>query len=400
MFWRNGLGAIAPLLAFVLVLAASPASAHRLNESYVYFNVTDEKLSGRIEATLTDLGRVLPLDANGDGVVDRAETTAKAAEIFAFFAERLELTSNGARQRLTPTGIDFLAAPFGDFAQIRFDVPDLTPVPEVIEIAYRSPLTDVAPGHLGYALIESNTRTGQADNEAYVSLIFEPGDDPQTLSLVGEPRWKIFVDFVEHGVWHIWLGFDHVLFLITLLLPAVLVLVGGAWRPSESLRASLISVIKIVTTFTIAHSVTLSLAALQIITLPVQLVEAVIALSIAIVAFGNMVPVFHHRTLLAVFAFGLFHGFGFANVLAPLGLEPSRLATGLAAFNIGVELGQVAIVIVLFPVLFVLRRWRFYPFLALKLGSIALIAIALFWFVERTFDLLGPIKPMLAGLFG
>ena len=169
-------------------------------------------------------------------------------------------------------------------------------------------------------------------------------------------------DFVIHGVWHIWLGFDHVLFLITLLLTSVMVIsaAGQLGAGTVTLKDALRSTLIIVTVFTLAHSITLGLAAFSIITLPVVLVEAIIALSIAFVALGNMFARLHLTSWKVILVFGLFHGLGFANVLAPLGLDPARKAIGLLAFNIGVELGQIAIVLVVFPVLFMLRGLFFY----------------------------------------
>ena len=247
-----------------------------------------------------------------------------------------------------------------------------------------SPFQDQKPGHLGYAIIESNSRTGVADNEAHISLIFEPGDTRQALSLVAPPWHQVFIEFVEHGVWHIWLGFDHVVFLVTLLLPAVMVLTASGWAPAPNFRAAMWNVLKLVTVFTISHSVTLSLAALNILTLPVTLVEWIIAFSIAFVALGNIYPIAHRHTLWVVFVFGLFHGFGFANVLEPLGVNPAAKVVGLAAFNIGVELGQVALVAVLFPLLFAVRKWSGYPFVALRLASVVFILLAGAWLAERS----------------
>ncbi|MEM8978500.1 MAG: HupE/UreJ family protein [Pseudomonadota bacterium] len=374
---------------FLAVLAlmvgfGSQAEAHRKAESYVFFSVTDDTLTGRIEATLKDVNRMIPLDTNQDGKISEAEFTAKQDAVFNFFAERLSVSSNGEAFALASTGFGFFKVPFGTFAQLNFEVAGLSPTPEAVEVTYE-PLTDAAnPGHLGYGIIENNTRTGVENNEAYISLIFDVGGSTRTLSLVGDPWTKVFVDFVIHGIWHILKGFDHVLFLVTLLLPAVLFRNNNAWAPEEDFSSALWTVIKIATVFTLSHSVTLSLAALGIVTLPVSFVEAVIALSIAVVALMNMFPRFHQHTLWIVFIFGLFHGFGFANVLEPLGVQPASKVVGLAAFNIGVELGQIAIILVLFPVLFLIRRWQAYPFLALRLASVAIIAISGLWLVERT----------------
>ena len=371
------------LLALPLVLLASYASAHRLNESYVYFNVTDESLKGRFEASLSDLDKMLGLDSDGDGTVSDVEFMAQSASVFEFLAERLQLTSNGSEVALAPGPTKILDAGFARFAQIGFEFPELEFVPESMEMSYL-PLNFEGPGQLGLAIIESNTRVGLEGNEAYVSLSFDGSGGFQTLSLVGEPWFSVFVKFIEHGIWHIWLGFDHVLFLITLLLPSAMAVMVNRWVPTESFASGLWNVTKIVTTFTISHSVTLTLAAFGVLQLPVALVEAVIAFSIIAVAIMNLFPQVHRHMLWIVFIFGLFHGFGFANVLAPLALDPTRVAVGVAAFNIGVEIGQLAIVVVAFPIIWLLRRWRFYPPLAFKAGTAAIVLVAGIWSLERT----------------
>ncbi|MEL6190031.1 MAG: HupE/UreJ family protein, partial [Myxococcota bacterium] len=177
---------------------------------------------------------------------------------------------------------------------------------------------------------------------------------------------------------------DHILFIIALLLPSVLVLREGSYQPAESFQESFWYVARVATLFTVAHSVTLSLSSLNIFRLPSAPVEAMIALSIAVTAWGNIRPYLEGRGVwVMIFGFGLFHGFGFASVLAPLGLDASSLLAGLLGFNIGVELGQLAIIAAVFPVLFVLRRTPIYIPIVLRLGSALLIAMALFWFVER-----------------
>ncbi len=343
---------------------------------------------------------MIPIDANSDGTITEEEFTAKGPEIYEFFKDRLTITRNGETFPITSTDFGILQTPQGEFGQISFDVASPTPTPDSFEIGY-TPLIDAdTPNHGGYGVIENNTRTGVVDNERHIALFFKPDGTPQTLSTISEPWFAIFVEFVKQGVLHIWFGFDHVLFLITLLLPAVLFRQSNAWAPVDEFKTAFINVVKIATVFTVSHSITLSLAALGIVTLPVTLVEAVIAISIAVVALGNMFPIFHNRVLLVVFIFGLFHGFGFANVLEPLGLVPSAKVVGLLAFNIGVELGQIAIIIVLLPILFLIRQWSAYPFLALKLGSLAIILMAGIWIVERTADTFWKYQEQLFAMIG
>lgn len=158
------------------------------------------------------------------------------------------------------------------------------------------------------------------------------------------------------------------------------------WEPIAQARAALINTVKIVTVFTIAHSITLSLAALEIILLPPRLVESVIALSIAIAALNIVIPLFGERIWWVVFVFGLFHGFGFASVLSEMGIASNYLPLTLLGFNLGVELGQIAVVCAVFPVLFALRNTRHYPRFTLRYGAACLIFVSLYWFVERAFN--------------
>jgi hypothetical protein len=192
---------------------------------------------------------------------------------------------------------------------------------------------------------------------------------------------------VSEGVWHIWQGSDHILFLLSLLLPAVLWRDGQRWEGIERFRPAFINVVKIVTAFTIAHSLTLSLAALDVVRLPSRLVESAIASSVLLAALNNLWPWFRGKGWLLAFGFGLIHGFGFANVLAELGLRRGILAVALVGFNVGVELGQMVIVAAFLPLAFGLRRSWFYQTVTFKFGSAGVVAIATIWLVERGLDL-------------
>jgi hypothetical protein len=224
------------------------------------------------------------------------------------------------------------------------------------------------------------------------------GDTKVGLLTLNEPDFALslsapgtlgqFVKFTWEGVWHIWIGIDHILFVIALLLPSVLRFEAGAWRPAASFRDAFYTVVKLVTAFTIAHSITLSLAALEIVSLPSRLVESAIAASVAIAALNNIYPAVRVERLWTVaFGFGLLHGFGFANVLADLQLPTNVLAVSLLSFNIGVELGQMVIVALVFPLIFALRSHRLYVPVILRLLSAAITLVAIAWMVDRIFDL-------------
>ena len=142
-----------------------------------------------------------------------------------------------------------------------------------------------------------------------------------------------------------------------------------------------------VTAFTLAHSITLSLAALGVISLPSRLVESVIAASVVLAALNNLRGTIEGKRWIMAFGFGLIHGFGFASVLADLGLPQNALVLALVGFNVGVELGQLAIVAAFLPVAFLLRRTWFYRVGVLTGGSILVAVVASWWLVQRLFDL-------------
>jgi hypothetical protein len=273
----------------------------------------------------------------------------------------------------------------GGYVQLSFDLDGLDGVPDRLTFDY-SVLLDEEPGHRGFLIIEHNWATGTFANEGQISLVFSPDARHQEFDIITGGRWRGFVAVVRLGVDHIWMGLDHVMFLVALLLPAVLVRRDGRWQAIEEFTPALVNVVKIVTAFTVAHSVTLSLASLGLVHLNVRLVEVVIAGSIAIAAADILLPLFHRRIWLIVFGFGLFHGFGFAAALDEMGLLSEHLGLSLFGFNLGVELGQLEIVVVMFPLLFLVRRLAAYRDLALPLTAAAMILISMGWVVERAFD--------------
>jgi hypothetical protein len=170
---------------------------------------------------------------------------------------------------------------------------------------------------------------------------------------------------------------------MALLLPSVLRrrLAGARWQPADHFGEVLRDVLTVVTAFTLAHSITLILSSLGWVRLPVRLVETAIALSVAVAALNNLVRGVDARWAVA-FALGLLHGFGFSNVLLDVGLPGRHLVAALLGFNLGVELGQLAVVAAFLPLAFLVRRSRGYR-VALWLASAAMVAVALYWSVQR-----------------
>ena len=176
------------------------------------------------------------------------------------------------------------------------------------------------------------------------------------------------------------------LFLLALLLPAVLTRTADRWNAIVNFSADFWEVLSIVTAFTLAHSVTLSLATVGLIKLPSRLVESAIAASVVFAGISNLYPTLAQRRWLVAFLFGLIHGFGFASVLSDLGLPMGSLALSLVSFNLGVEVGQLAIVAIFLPLAYGLRNSWTYQRLVLVSGSLGIAALALAWLIERALD--------------
>lgn len=364
---------------------AVSAAAHAPDQSYVFLDIYDDALHGRVEIPLVDLNRALDLSLPTDGSAELADVQDHLPAIRAYVRENAAIGVNGGAPAL-PLGQESLThvGP-GQYLSLPFEFNNLPGEPSMLDVRY-SVMLEKNPNHRGMLVIEDNWKTATFGNEAIVSLTFAPGREQQTLDLEDSSMWRGFMALVGMGVHHIWIGIDHILFLVALLLPAVVRRGSNGWEPVASFKSSLIYVVKIVTLFTVAHTITLSLAALGTISLSSRLVESVIALSIAVAALDIIVPIFGRRIWIIVFGFGLFHGFGFASVLGDIGIPPRYMVHSLLGFNIGVELGQLAIVCALFPVLFLLRNLAFYPRVVLRLGAAALIVIAMYWFTERAFE--------------
>jgi hypothetical protein len=220
------------------------------------------------------------------------------------------------------------------------------------------------------------------------TAIFGRESPVQEFSIAERSRWNESFQFIHEGIWHIWLGFDHVLFLLALLLPAVLVRTEGRWQAVTDFSSVWWNVVSIVTAFTVAHSLTLSLATLDVVQLPSRLVESMIAASVVFAGLGNLYPTMMSRRWMIAFGFGLIHGFGFAAVLSDLGLPHDSLLLSLVSFNVGVEIGQLVIIAGVYSLVAVARPIARHllvpqsPWLG-WLPPYAIGSVAAFWLIQR-----------------
>jgi len=366
------------LFLTLMLLASSLAQAHKPSDSYLTLNVNQGKVDGQWDIALRDLDFALNLDQDGDGELTWDEVRSQHGAIAAYALARLTLSTGGRACTVTPGEQLIDKHTDGAYTVLRFSAVCDSAAAATLDMNYRL-FAELDPQHKGLVKLVHDGATSSA--------IFSPENATQSLTLAGPSKLTQFGDYVRHGVWHIWIGFDHILFLLSLLLPAVLVKVAPrATQEAQTLKAAFIDVLKVVTAFTLAHSLTLTLASLQVLSLPSRWIESAIAASVVIAALNNIWPLFRGRRPLAAFVFGLIHGFGFAGVLADLGLPKGALILSLAGFNVGVELGQMAIVAVFLPLAFLARRTWFYRQL-LTTGSALIALLAAVWLFERAFDM-------------
>lgn len=366
-------------LAVGLLLGlASPALAHKASDGFLELTLDGSRVDGRVDLALRDVEQAIGLDADADHAITWAELESRGAAIAAYVAARLDLAADGEPCPIRPGALLVDYHSDGAYAVLRFAA-TCPARPHRLAIGYHL-LFDLDPLHRGLVQV--------SDGAGVHTAVLAPDAPGIELQIDAAPDYRgQFTAFARQGVWHIWLGFDHLLFLISLLLPAVLRRDGARWRPVGTLREAAFEVAKTVTAFTLAHSVTLTLATLGLVSLPSRLVESAIACSVVLAALNNVWPIVRRRLWLLAFGFGLLHGLGFASALLDLGLPAHAMVVPLLAFNLGVELGQLAIVALILPLIFLLRETSLYPRLMLRAGSSVIAVLGGLWLVERAFDL-------------
>ncbi len=369
-------------LGLLMALLHTAAWAHKPSDSYLTLRATEGSgnIAVRWDIALRDLDYVLQLDRDSNGDITWGEVRLRADDITQLATAHLSVSA-AEKPCVWATAAPMQLDKHSDGTYAVLNLNAQCPQLDAPLKATYSLLFDVDPSHRG---LVQWVGPGSAQAQA---LVFGTSSAEQTLALQPAGAWQTLRQYLVDGTWHIWIGYDHILFLLSLLLPAVLVRRQGQWEGSSSLTGSIKEVLKVVTAFTLAHSITLSLAALQVITLPSRLVESAIAASVVFAALNNLRGAIESRRWVMAFAFGLIHGFGFASVLADLGLPQNALVLALVGFNLGVEVGQLAIVAVFLPVAFLLRHTRFYRVGVLKGGSVLVAILAGWWLVQRMFDL-------------
>lgn len=375
---------ISLLFALAGALSTTSAFAHKASDSYLTLERSGNEIRGQWDIALQDLDVAIGVDSNNDGALQWQEVKAKHGEIAGYALSRLTVSTNAQPCRLNVTEQLLDRHTDGAYSVLRLSGRCETNA-GALKIDYRL-LFDIDAQHRGLLKLTEGERTTSA-----IFSVEKPTLEFAQNATSGKLIANTLPGFVADGVKHIAVGFDHILFLIALLLPAVMIRNGRQWRPVTTLPKALIGVASIVTAFTVAHSITLSLATLGFVSVPSRWVESLIAASVALTAIDNVVPCFpkflQQRRWLVAFAFGLIHGFGFASVLQELNLPRADLVLSLVGFNVGVEIGQLALVALVLPIIYALRTRAAYPRFVVTGGSMAIVLLATGWLLERSLAL-------------
>ncbi len=363
------------LMALAMLLATA-ASAHKPSDSYLSLVVGEQRVAGRWDIALRDLEHAIGLDRDGNGAVTWGEVKARHGDIAAYALARLELSSAGSVCATSPVEHLIDQHSDGAYAVLRF-IAECPAVIDALEIKY-SFLFDLDPLHRGLGQVQWGDLTQTS--------VFSPEGRTWHVRTGSANLGQQLATYLREGVWHIWLGLDHILFLLCLLLPAARRRGQHPQEPSQRRVPLWIEVVKVVTSFTVAHSITLSLATLGVLSFPARLVESAIAASVVFAALNNLRPMVTRRLWLIAFCFGLVHGLGFASVLADLALPRHALLLALLGFNLGVEVGQLVLVGLFFGMVWAWRRLDMvWPQWATPLPACVIAIVAAIWFIERAF---------------
>ncbi len=382
-------------VAFVAAMAVgvlgipNVSGAHSASEPLLYLDFTDISVGGRVEFPTPMIEELLglPLEGKGQELIPQLEADLPILQAFA--DEHFDFIVDGESKPLVWEGLDILFEEGIDsdlnFVDLGFTVEGLDgEIPRTFQVRF-DPFFDVTDDSKALLLIGNDIKGGIFENGEDWLIDFDDDNRVRDIDLGNASQWNNFSSSVSLGVDHIKTGPDHILFILVLLLPSVLVFRNG-WLPGDSFGSSLWRILKIVTMFTVAHTITFSLAGLGFLPLPPsKIVESIIAVSIALAALHNIRPIAPNKEWVIAFGFGLFHGMGFASLVEGLDVSRQTQLVSLLGRNIGIEIGQSVVVLLSFSALFLVRRTRLYQPLFIA-ASLVLAVIALGWMYERVFE--------------
>jgi len=359
-------------LLAVLCLHLTHAAAHQASTSYLQLQVAGTSVAGRWDIALRDLDVALGLDSDHDGALTWGEVRLQQPRIAQYALGGLTMRADQDDCRLDVKRLQIADHGDGRYASLAL-AGECPHEPVALSLDYRL-LFEVDALHRGLLNLEfRGTRGG----------LFTPDDHVLRFNVGGAGASVVFAQYFRAGMWHVWTGWDHMLFLAGLFLPAVLRRRGREWIPAESLKVAVTDTAIMVTAFTLAHALTLSLAATGAFSPPTRWVESGVAASVMFAGLNNLVPMVYRKLYWLAAGFGLIHGAAIAGGLIELGLPAGDRVWALLAFNLGVEAAQLGVLLAVVPASFVCRRSRLYRWLVFVPGSVIITIVGLVWLVQR-----------------
>jgi HupE / UreJ protein len=362
------------VVAFFLAgLAPQSAFAHAASTSFLVVQLREDDAPAEVrwDMSLQDLAWSVFIDADYDGAVTWQEVQNAKSAIGSAVLAQISIERGGSPCELSVRDFALAVRSEQNFLSVVMQAA----CPRAGRVSVGGPLFMSGDASQRVLL---NAVGGEQPLTGVISAV-----DPVWMEPAQVSAWSSFVRFIGEGVWHVLIGYDHIAFVLLLLLPSVMRPVEGKWQGADGLRQVSRDLVFIITAFTIAHSITLALAVTGTVQLPTQPIEIAIAASIAVAGGLNLMPKFSKLRLPLAFGFGFVHGFGFANALSEIDAEGSSLLPLLAGFNIGVELAQLGIVAVVLPMIYAMRTTRWYANGVLPLGSCALGMAGVVWLLQR-----------------
>jgi hypothetical protein len=363
------------LLLCLIAFCGQPQSAHAhaASTSFLILQLPtdDAPVAIRWDLSLQDIAWTVFIDADYDGNVTWQEVRSARSALGAAVLAQIDVQRGGTSCALAV--LDFALAARSE--------------QNFLSVAMRADCPQRGLTAVGGALFTSNDASqrvllsamrGAEQLTGVISAAAPTWSEPARAS-----AWRSFARFIGEGVWHVLIGYDHIAFVLLLLLPSVMRPVDGQWQGAVGLSPVARDMVTIITAFTIAHSTTLALAVTGTVKVPTQPIEVAIAASIAVAGGLNLLPRLSKLRLPLAFGFGFVHGFGFANALGEIDAAGSALLPLLAGFNVGVELAQLGIVALVLPVIYSMRTTRWYARGLLPLGSCALGMAGIVWLIQR-----------------
>lgn len=409
------------LLLIFLFLGWSSAHAHQSSTAYLQIqtqsNNDDKNLGGQLNAqyrlAIRDLAVLTPLDANEDLAISWGEIKAQQSAITQLLQRNVIWQAGNNQCAMNPLQQPFAMDKVAGVAYLVMYLAVDCADQQVTSLNYQM-LAKIDNSHrliislsngVSNSSDSNSSDSSQSNGDNNASIDQKTAENSQGLTestngrtwLVASgttelmqadsSRFNTIKTYLQEGIHHLLVGFDHLLFLFCLLVTAVYTRQNKQWVPVDSARTAIRHTFYIATAFTVAHSITLTLAVLNIVSLPARWIESIIAFSIALAALNNLKPIFGAQQIKIAFLFGLVHGFGFANVLSELPLDSWSRGLALLSFNVGIEIGQLVCILIFFPLALLLRHSLFYRKIIFQAGSVLACILALIWMTQRILDL-------------